>query len=495
MKETRKKKEFIILTLMLVGYLIFNGILLIGHELWRDEANVWLFARDTTPLQLLREIKYQGHPCLWYFIVMPFAKLGLPFKTISVISFLVMTAAAGLFTYQAPFHPITKTICLFCPIFSYYYSVVARNYCLIAILFILLAYCYPRRNEKSVLYGFLLGLLVQADTIALAAAGGISLMWLWEGVHSSLKERKWLPFWQTAMGLWIPLASLGLWIAEFWQVSDSPEFHMHTLSYTEMLTEIRNFSYHILTRMTGQGETFDLLLILLFLAAGVLLSVKLKNFWPMLVMAGAFIFEAVFSIMVYQLHIWHYIALCFTLIWFFWLGCMKDNQGRNRTGRVLAEGILILLGVTMFIRWNSPEESSSLSNALSGVYSDGVNAADYIKRNIAEDELIVSTDVSEASTVLAYLGRNYTFYFAGNLKPESYANYNEDQQGSISYEELMLWIKRNFPHKDSFYLLKSESSCVKEIPAEEKEKWKVCYRTEGDTARGESYTLYRIMVR
>ena len=53
MENIRKKKKEIILTVLLAGYLIFNGILLAGHELWRDEANVWLLARELSPLQLM----------------------------------------------------------------------------------------------------------------------------------------------------------------------------------------------------------------------------------------------------------------------------------------------------------------------------------------------------------------------------------------------------------------------------------------------------------
>ena len=79
MRETEKRTKAVFLTALFVCYLIFNGILLWGHELWRDEANVWLLARELSPFELLREIKYQGHPCLWYFLAMPFAKLGLPF--------------------------------------------------------------------------------------------------------------------------------------------------------------------------------------------------------------------------------------------------------------------------------------------------------------------------------------------------------------------------------------------------------------------------------
>ncbi len=518
MKELCRNKKNIILVILFAGYLIFNGIMLAGHELWRDEANVWLFARDASPVQLLREIKYQGHPCLWYFMVMPFAKLGLPFEMMSVLSFLIMAAGALVFVWNAPFHPATKAVCLFSPIFSYYYSVVARNYCLIALLLILLACFYEKRNEKPMLYGLMLGLLVQADTIALATAGLISCMWLWECAAKSIREKKWLPLLQAAKGLWIPLFSLFFWILQFYQVSDSPEYNMRVLSFGEMLTEVKYFTYHILTRMTGQEKEFDLLLIVIFVIAGVLLSVKKKNFWPMIVMAGAFLFEVVFSIMVYQLHIWHYITICFTLIWFLWLMCRQDKmvgkaeaqkeQEQSRqdekncnkgdkiqfVGRILAEGLLILFGITMFIRWNAPEENSSMVNAFTGLYSDGVHAADYIAENITPESLILSTDVSEASTVQAYLGEEYGFYYAGSLEKATYAKYNEEQSQAVTYEELLAGIREAFPKQEYVYLLKSPANCIQDVPEDAEESWEICYQTKEKTARGEEYTLYRIVL-
>lgn len=499
-----KKRENIILTILLAGYLIFNGILLAGHELWRDEANVWLIARELSPIQLFREIRYQGHPCLWYFIVMPFAKLGFPFKTISVLSFLIMAVGAGIFTFRAPLHPITKFVCLLSPIFSYYYPVVARNYCLIALLLILLADCYTKRNEKPCIYGLLLGLLVQADTIALATAGLISLMWLYEGIFQSIRNRQAAPLFNKAKGLWIPFVSLLLWMAEFKNVSDSPEYQLRQLTVSDLLQEIRNFSYHILSRMTGQGQAFDTILIILFLTAGILISIKLKNLWPMIVMTGTFLFQTVFSILVYQLHIWHYIAMGFTLIWFLWLGGSKEEGEEtvskrtrhfNASCKMLSEIVLILLSVTMFIRWNAPEESSSLSNALFGVYSDGVNGAAYIRENVRSEELILSTDVAESSTVQAYLGKDYTFYYAGNGKKATYADYAEEQKQVIGYDELIIWAKSNFPEKEDFYILESPSNCIENIPDDAKAEFQVCYQTEGETARGENYILYRVMIK
>lgn len=504
MEDGWKDKKNIILLILFVGYLVFNGIMLVGHELWRDEANVWLIARDLTPLQLFGEIRYQGHPCLWYLILMPFAKLGFPFKTISVLSFLVMALGAGIFTFKAPFHPLTKLICLISPIFSYYYPVIARNYCLIALLLLLLAYCYPERNEKPLFYGLLLGLLVQADTIALAAAGLMSVMWLCEGIMQSVRERQTAPVLMKIKGLWLPLASLFLWMAEFWKVSDSPEYRFRQLSAAEFLWEIRDFSYSILTRMTGQGQAFDLFLILLFLTAGFLLSIKCRNLWFMIVMIGSFLFQAVFSVLVYQLHIWHYITIGFTLIWFFWLGNRREEEKEavsekkkylSISVRVLSEAVLIILSVTMFLRWNAPEESSSLENALFGVYSDGVNAAAYIRENVDREELILSTDVSESSTVQAYLGKDYVFYYAGSGQKATYADYALEQKETITYEQLLAWVRDNFPEKECFYILESPANCIEDIPDETKASFQVCFCTEKETARGEDYTLYKVMLK
>ena len=177
-----KKFKNTVMAVLLLGYLIFNGILLAGHELWRDEANVWLIAGKLTPFQLLKEIKYQGHPCLWYLLLMPLAKSGLPFRTIVYVSYGIMAAGAGIFLYRAPVSLPVKALCLFSPIFTYYYSVIARNYCLVALFLLILALDYQNRNRHPVRYGTWLFLLVQSDTVALAPAGMICLMWLSEGI-------------------------------------------------------------------------------------------------------------------------------------------------------------------------------------------------------------------------------------------------------------------------------------------------------------------------
>lgn len=493
----RKNTDRIIRYFLFAGWLFFNGILLALHEPWRDEANVWLMAKELSPVQLFREIKYQGHPCLWYLLVMPIAKIGLPFRTIGGLSLLVMAVSAGIFVKKAPFHAVTKAACLFSPIFTYFYSAIARNYCLIALILMILAWQFPERNKHSVRYGLLLGLLVQTDTIAIAPAGMISAMWLFENVWHCYKEKSVLLLKKMLSGIWIPVVSVCLLFLQFYQVSDSTQFQVRELGMAEFIGEVKNFAYGILIRMTGRGQSFCLLFFVLCFLVFLVTAFRVQNGWAGAILACSVLFQAAFSAVIYQLHLWHYISLGFLFIWAVWIMWeqWKDKGGKDRKDRIGRSGLigmellLMLLAVSMFLHWNSEEEPSNLKQAIYGVYSDGGNAAGYIKEQIASDDLIISDNVPMASTVLAYL-KGYEFYYAGSGEPVSYADWSEKQSGEISYQELVAWVRKAFPDKEGFYVLKSNESCI--YDAEALEDCELLYQSEVETTSGEEYKIYRV---
>lgn len=492
----RKNIESFVMAGVFFIWILFNGTLLILHEPWRDEANVWLMARELSPVQLFREIKYQGHPCLWYLLMMPFAKIGLPFRTIEILSLLIMGVSAGIFWWKGPLHRAAKVFCLFSPIFTYFYPVIARNYCLIALLLVLLAWQYPERGKHCVRYGLLLGLLVQADTIAIPVAGLISAMWFMEAMWQCFKTKAFYPMKKILGGIFIPVVSLVLWFLQFYRVSDSPQFQMQELGTGEMLREVRNFSYAILIRLTGGGQTFCRIFFVCCLIAFLVISLKLKNGWPMVVLLGSFLFQAAFSALVYQLHIWHYISLGFVFIWAIWI-LWKQVQEKSALGKIVKAGLgacevlLIILSAFMLMHWNSGEEPSNLNNALNGVYSDGGNTADFIRENISPEALIVSDNIPMASTILAHL-KDYEFYYAGNGKKESYADWSEEQSRTVSYEELLAWVRDSFPGIKEFFIIQTTESCI--YDAEVMEKCEVLYQSESGTVRAEEYKIIKVRI-
>lgn len=503
-KEKWIKKNYFKLIVFLM-YLSFNGVLLCRHEMWRDEVNVWLMGRDMSIIQLFQEIKYQGHPCLWYLLIMPFAKLELSCRIMGVISYSIMGLGAAIYIWKAPVNMVIKAITLFSPIFTYYYADIARGYCLVAFLIILLAYFYSVRNEKPLFYGLLLGLLIQADTIALPVAGMISVMWLFENLGMSIKNKECNVVVTAVKGLWIPLASLLLWILQFYQVSDSPVYQVTSFGLSDFIKAVVDYCIYIIERITGWEKSICVWFYIILFAGSCIISYLGKNMWPLIVFGTTILFFGVFSCMIYQLNIWHFISLLFVYIWMLWVYAQKKRD-REEQGLYLPkkqenfykysfmvlEILLAIIAIFMFIRWNLPTENSGLQNALYGSYSDGEKAAQYIVDNVDTEELILTTDVAFASTILGF-ANEHRAYYAGSMEVTSYADWSEKQTQTIAYEELLKKIKSEYSEKDSFILIKCADSCIHDFD-DSVENCEVLYKTNTPSAQREDYIIYRINV-
>lgn len=481
-----KYKQQTIKWILFVLYISFNLLLLWQHEPWRDEANVWLMARELNPLTLIQEIKYQGHPCLWYLLVMPLAKLGLPFRTIEVLSTLVMCTAAWCILWKAPFHNLLKGVILLAPGCTYFYTCIARNYCLLALLLMVLAWQYEKRFEHPVRYCILIGLLVQADTIGIPIAGFLALELLGSSLKQYWEERDRQLLIKRGIALSIPLLSLLFWMVQMSGVSDSPEYQVFYQGVMATVREVRNFSYVILIRLTGWSQRGCFAFFFCSAVILLLLAFMTKQIWPVITMAGTYLFMAAFSAMIYQLHIWHMLLLLFVCIWMLWILLPKVEY---KPVVWASEFWLFVLLAAMFLHWNSEEETSSLQKALTGIYSDAGNVADYIQTEVPEDALIVETNVSVAGTVMAYLP-DRVFYYAGTREPLAYADYTEHQKTEATLSEVTGWaLKQGY---ETYYLLDSSYSCITDWTGIEEAK--LVYETKEASVRQEDYKLYKIDV-
>ncbi|MEI3526389.1 MAG: hypothetical protein V8Q27_09885 [Eubacteriales bacterium] len=175
----KTKKRFWPILLLAVD-LAVNMALILHHENWRDEAQAWQIAGLLDLKGLFAQLKYEGHPCLWYLILMPFAKLHAPFGSMNGISLALMAVAAWLVLTRAPFSMPVRVLTVFSGFFLYYYPVISRSYALVPPLLALLALCYPRRMEKPLPYGILLALLTQTHIYMLGLSAALSFFWLLE---------------------------------------------------------------------------------------------------------------------------------------------------------------------------------------------------------------------------------------------------------------------------------------------------------------------------
>ena len=147
------------------------------HEMWNDELQSWLIARDSTSLsELHSNLTYQGHPFLWYLCLYVLAKLTHNPVIMQVLHLIIATGVVYVFLFFSPFNKLQKF--LFC--FSYFplyeYGIISRNYSLgILFIFIFCAlYSQPKRNY--ILLSLCLAWSSQTNVYSLIISLALALM-------------------------------------------------------------------------------------------------------------------------------------------------------------------------------------------------------------------------------------------------------------------------------------------------------------------------------
>jgi len=175
-----------------IGYAIVTGILICAHELWRDEAQAWLIARDSPGiLELLRMGGYEGSPMLWHLLIMPFAKLGLPFISMQLVNWVLAIATAYLFLSNAPFSFKSRLLFLFGYFMAYEYSGLARSYMLFVFILFLSATYYRRRFQQPYRYAVIVAFLAQATLFGTITASALWVAYCFECLYGGLPRRSW----------------------------------------------------------------------------------------------------------------------------------------------------------------------------------------------------------------------------------------------------------------------------------------------------------------
>lgn len=181
-----KWPEIIVLCL----YAGLLGFVAYFHEPWFDEAQSWLIARAASLKEMFFIIPhYEGHPPLWWFVLAPFAKAGLPYEiTLKSINITLCSIGMALFLFKAPFKRIVKFLIPFTYFMFYQYGIISRCYCLVIIAFMLVCITYQNRNIKPFHYVASLMFLCASSAFGIVFSGGLAIVWLLELWPFNLKD-------------------------------------------------------------------------------------------------------------------------------------------------------------------------------------------------------------------------------------------------------------------------------------------------------------------
>lgn len=142
----RNNRAFpIFITLIFLGFSLW---LVPSHELWRDELQAWLLARDSSSLiELFKNLKYEGHPGLWHSMLFPLTRLDLSPVAMQYLHVLIASCTIFVLAKWSPFSTTQKILLTFSYFLFYEYSLIARNYGIGVLLIFIFCALFPRRRD------------------------------------------------------------------------------------------------------------------------------------------------------------------------------------------------------------------------------------------------------------------------------------------------------------------------------------------------------------
>ena len=152
----------------------FFAVALIGmlsHEMWRDEHQAWLVARDANSLsQLLDNMNYEGNPALWHFFLYWITRVTHDPIYMQAFHLLIATSFIFIFNRYAPLSNLHKILFSFGYFPLYEYALISRSYALGILLVFGICALYKNRTTKYILMGVLLALLANVTIYAVVLA-------------------------------------------------------------------------------------------------------------------------------------------------------------------------------------------------------------------------------------------------------------------------------------------------------------------------------------
>ena len=424
MMKVLLKNKFNILILFLFAVIAFAGVL--HHEIWRDEGQVWLVVRDLNLYGIFDHVRNEGHPLLWYLLVMPLAKLKLPVISMQLLSFVFMTAAAAVFLWKAPFCKLSKVCVIFSAGFLYWLTIISRSYSIIPLFLFLLAVFYKRQKEHPYIYCLFNILLSNIHMLMFGFCSAIAMLFGYENIFKNPENRK--KYIAPFIIMLVCLAVTALYVLtrpeENVSASVAP---LSAINLAAVWSSVSGFFVNIYAESTFGAWIGGLCI----LAGAVWLFVKSPK-WGVVFCSGS----------LYQLYI--YVCVCksspekavlvlLTLIFCFWTttqaGALKKYE------KVFVNLLVILIfGLTLRLGYQL------YKNDILYKYSGSKEAAEFIQNNIEKDAVVISNKTLTTAGLLAYLPDRQFYVTAFN------------DYYTFGYKKFKMKEKQDFKNSKVYYI-------------------------------------------
>lgn len=423
--------------LVLLGaWVLLVGWLASLHVVWRDEARAYAFAiGGDTVVDMLRGLRGEGHPSLWYLILRAGHVLtGEAREVLSGAGLLIGFLAAALFALKAPFRIGVLAVTLFGAFFVMDYTVIARNYGIAALLMFVIA-AWWERIKDSLWFGLLLFCLANVNVPALILAGALFLFRALEVLGTSPAERR---------GEWVRLIAnavlaAGGALASFLTVY--PPFNDAAVGLDKRPLTAWNVVraiFHQKTFVRDLGIPWPAQTISLVLITGSLF-VFARHKRALAVAVLAFFTLKFFFFFIYMAYLRHIALFLVFLLALAWIVAKEGGEERLPASHWRSKAVpvgkwmlVLLLGVQVVTLLRKP-----VAQAIIGVpYSRSADLAALMERPGLRDALLIVDPDMVGEAVVYYRGGK-PLWLLRQSRFGSWAPFSKNGRGNLTLDDIL----------------------------------------------------------
>ncbi len=163
--------NFAFIGLLVLSFLCIGFLNILTHEMWRDELQAWLIAKDSVSIMnLFSNLRYEGHPALWHICLYFISRFTSQPIAMQFFHLLLAATTIYIFTRFSPFTKLQKILFAFGYFPLYEYAAISRNYAM-GVLFIF-CFCavFRTRTKNYLVLSCILFLLAQTSVYGLMIA-------------------------------------------------------------------------------------------------------------------------------------------------------------------------------------------------------------------------------------------------------------------------------------------------------------------------------------
>ncbi len=418
MNISEEKKKTLISLAIAAAYGIITLILVTHHEIWSDEANVYLILKNLSLSQAIRHISEEGHPLLFYALCLPFVRLGFSMAAVQGLCHASCCAAVFLLFRFSPFPFFLNIAAVLGAGLLYFFPVMCRSYSIIPLIMFSMAVLYPKTKEKKVsavypaMYAALIVAAANIHLIMYAFAVCTALLFLKERIYVAIENTDsaktvWnMPHKEkaiillTGIGLVPPLIAAAMGLSHYDPFAVSIDKTQNAIPTLHKI--IANLYDPLSANLTLREVPTDFLFIIMaFVIAALFFIILWKIGRTSLQLAAAAVVSIAFQLFIYFVSnpyiMPNRILLIPAMLLFFVWAAFYENKDTPK--RVMATAMALLFAISI------PGGLHAAYRDYNENFSSAKEMAEYIQNNIPDepDTYIFTTFPANALGITYYL--------------------------------------------------------------------------------------------